>query len=107
MTTSTLTLATAAAAGRIVGRCGAEHIVAGRNDGGLLDKLVARELRRNPELGEQQLRSAVASRATYLAAVERAGDVDEFPTCGRCGARDVEDAGDHADSTGHYPTAAH
>lgn len=72
MTSSTLTLHTAAAAGRIVGRCGAESIVAGRTDGGLLDKLVAGELRRNPELGEQQLRSAVTTRATYLAALERA-----------------------------------
>lgn len=28
------------------------------------------------------------------------------PDCGRCGARNVEDAGDHADQTGHWPTAA-
>lgn len=30
---------------------------------------------------------------------------DEFPTCSTCGERNVEDAGDHADQTGHWPTS--
>lgn len=30
---------------------------------------------------------------------------DQFPQCLVCGARNVEDAGDHADSTGHWPLA--
>lgn len=33
-------------------------------------------------------------------------NVDEhFPACTRCGAINVEDDGDHADSTGHWPTS--
>lgn len=39
MTSSTLTLHTAAAAGRIVGRCGAESIVAGRTDEAYLRRI--------------------------------------------------------------------
>lgn len=30
---------------------------------------------------------------------------NQFPTCQICGERDVEDAGDHADRTGRWPSA--
>jgi hypothetical protein len=29
---------------------------------------------------------------------------EQFPTCSTCGERNVEDAGDHADRTGHWPS---
>ena len=28
----------------------------------------------------------------------------DFPTCQKCGRHNVEDAGDHADTFGHWPT---
>ncbi|AKI28645.1 hypothetical protein GTE6_3 [Gordonia phage GTE6] len=31
---------------------------------------------------------------------------EHFPACTRCGAANVEDAGDHADNAGHWPVAA-
>lgn len=31
---------------------------------------------------------------------------DHFPACTRCGAVEVEDAGEHADLAGHWPVAA-
>lgn len=35
--------------------------------------------------------------------VDTAQQTDEFPTCSTCGERNVEDAGDHAERTGHWP----
>lgn len=33
-------------------------------------------------------------------------DNEQFPTCTVCGEENVEDAGGHAESTGHWPTAS-
>ncbi|MBN9216231.1 MAG: hypothetical protein J0J04_15760 [Microbacterium sp.] len=33
-------------------------------------------------------------------------EASRFPTCTTCGENDVEDAGDHAANTGHWPTSA-
>lgn len=44
---------------------------------------------------------------SYLesAGVSVDGLADEFPQCVVCGHRNVEDAGEHAESTGHWPIA--
>ncbi len=45
----------------------------------------------------------ITADTTYGALNAEAAD---HPQCSTCGQRDVEDAGDHADSTGHWPTTA-
>ncbi|AYR02640.1 hypothetical protein J1766_gp04 [Gordonia phage Bizzy] len=60
--------AEAAAAGRIVGRVGHEHIVANGVGTALGAKLIARELRRNPGMSESDLCAAVIARAEQMAA---------------------------------------
>ncbi|QNJ55407.1 hypothetical protein KNV22_gp04 [Gordonia phage Love] len=58
----------AAAAGRIVGRVGHEHIIANGVDTELCAKLIAREVRRNPGMTTGELTAVVIRRAEQLAA---------------------------------------
>ncbi|AYR02983.1 hypothetical protein J1761_gp04 [Gordonia phage Kroos] len=60
--------AVTAAAGRIVGRVGHEHIVANGVGTVLGAKMIAAELRRNPGMSESDLCAAVIARAEKLAA---------------------------------------
>ncbi|URC17619.1 hypothetical protein SEA_TARDUS_3 [Gordonia phage Tardus] len=66
--TTTSDTAVTAAAGRIVGRVGHEHIVTNGVGTALGAKLIARELRRNPGMSDPDLCAAVIARAEQMAA---------------------------------------